>query len=577
MDFSEKQGPMNPGPEKRKAKGHLKSRLQECFPCTNSWFVRTDELDLENQNPGVTGAPVSNCSIHEMRNKGLNLNEASTSNCHLRQSSQEGIPQISDAIHIFYEPEPRDNASLDVFFFHGLECEFEGANVRDAHVSSWKSRGEAKEIWPQKWLPEDFPQARIMSICYDCCMTQTGRQGRFDLYLIAENLLQEITWAREGRGCSPMVLVGHGFGGIVMKTLCIQAQMSVGNKDMDMFLESVRGFFFYATPHLGIQGMKPAAANEGPLVKWMRILDSEAARLNEAFTKLWRARRYRWTIFGLGEIESTPGIHGLRVPEASSRFGDNYITVSGDHFSVCRPSDKKSNKYQHLTNLIRDIQRQAEVERNPPLMVPEQTVGVDALINEILVKHMREHRFLGFSGMGGVGKTTLAKLIFNSIRAKFEFSCFVEEIKQFPGTKDGVKSKIWEKMRCRGVPVCSSSGSSGEGLWSQVTGKSLLLVFDDVEDPMHVTLLKEIAHENKMEQSRFVLTSRNAQRVMDCGYDVHTIRVDFLGNQDAEKLFTAYAFPGLEEAPERFRELTCRKRRVYVKEASLFRTVTERI
>ncbi|KAL3701235.1 hypothetical protein R1sor_019257 [Riccia sorocarpa] len=514
------------------------------------------ELEVESTNPAPTGAPNSSCHDDEMRKKGRELNEASTSNCHLRQSSQEGIQQISDGIHSFYVPEPKDNASLDVFFFHGLECEFEGGHIRDAHISSWKSRGGAEEIWPQKWLPEDFPRARIMSICYDCCMTQTSTEGRLDLDLIAENLLQEITWAREGRDYTPIVLVGHGFGGIVMKTLCLRAQSSVSNKDMHMFLESVRGFFFYSTPHLGIQGMKPPAATEGPLVKWMRTLNSESARLNDTFTKVWRARRYRWTIFSLGEIESTSWKQGLRVPEASARFGDdNYITVSGNHFFVCRPSNKSDNKYQHLTKLIREVQCQAEVERNSSLLVPKHTVGVDALINDILGEHMRDHRFVGFSGMGGVGKTTLAKLIFNRICAKFEFSCFVEEVKQFTGTNDEIKEKFWKRMRHRGVSVGSSSGSSGGDLWSQVSGKSLFLVFDDVVDVRHVTLLKEVAHENGMEESRFVLTSRDTQCLVDCGDDVHTIRVDFLGSQDAKKLFTTYAFPGKEEPPERFREL----------------------
>ncbi|KAL2623069.1 hypothetical protein R1flu_003274 [Riccia fluitans] len=268
---------------------------------------------------------------------------------------------------------------------------------------------------------------------------------------------------------------------------------------MNMFLDSIRAFFFYATPHLGIEGIEAPAEDEGPLLKWMRVLNSESALLHEAFSELWRARSYRWTIFGLGEAESTPGSGRgkLHVREASSRFGDDYITVSSDHFSVCKPSDRNSNKDQHLKHLIEVVQKRVELERSQSLMVPKVTVGVDVLVTEVLGKHLREHRFVGFSGLGGVGKTTLAKIIFNKVCAKFEFTCFVEEIKLISGTIEEIKKKIWEKMCHHGRPVQSSSESSRDG-WYQVFGKSMFLVFDDIEDYRHARLLEEIAESNGM-------------------------------------------------------------------------------
>ncbi|KAL2623604.1 hypothetical protein R1flu_003809 [Riccia fluitans] len=387
----------------------------------------------------------------ERGSKRPQLEDASSSSHHPSQPSPE---QMSDGFYKFYEPDPAHAATVDIFFFHGLECE--GSNLRDAHISSWRSTSEQEEVWPQKWLPEDFPQARIISVYYDSCTKQTDTDGRMDLHQTGENLMHEIKWARKEHGYNRPVILSMP--------------------------ESGRGKF--------------------------------------------------------------------RVSEASSRFGDNYMTVSSDHFSVCKPSDKNSNKYKHLKDLIEDVQKRVELERSQSLMVPKVIVGVDVLVTEVLENHLRDHRFVGFSGLGGVGKTTLAKIIFNKVCAKFEFTCFVEEIKLISGTKEEIRKKVWEKMCHHGRPVQSSSDSSRDG-WYQVVGKSMFPVFDDIEDHRHADLLQEIADSNGMGDSRFLLTSRDTQRLQGCEDDVHIIPLDHLDDQDAKKLFTTYAFPN-QGPPESF-------------------------
>ena len=43
--------------------------------------------------------------------------------------------------------------------------------------------------------------------------------------------------------------------------------------------------------------------------------------------------------------------------------------------------------------------------------------------------HLKEVNTLGIVGMGGIGKTTLAKAIFDDVKSTYDASCFVGQLK----------------------------------------------------------------------------------------------------------------------------------------------------
>ncbi|XP_004289203.1 PREDICTED: protein SUPPRESSOR OF npr1-1, CONSTITUTIVE 1-like [Fragaria vesca subsp. vesca] len=161
---------------------------------------------------------------------------------------------------------------------------------------------------------------------------------------------------------------------------------------------------------------------------------------------------------------------------------------------------------------------------------------------------------IGIWGMGGIGKTTLAKEVYKEIHNLFHVSGFVRNVRLQSQVE--LQKLVCESFFGDGYVDTVKKGSK----WTRLLQKKVLLVLDDVDDLKQITNLVpggSACEENFWGPgSRLIITTRDRRTLTELGVLEHKIyEVEKLNDKEAYQLLCRKAFKKVNP-PKEFVELS---------------------
>ncbi|XP_056174648.1 disease resistance protein L6-like [Syzygium oleosum] len=217
------------------------------------------------------------------------------------------------------------------------------------------------------------------------------------------------------------------------------------------------------------------------------------------------------------EVRHQAGSYGEAFLLHEKKFDENTISkwkAALKHVANLNGWDTNSMIIRREGELVKTIVRTVIDElKTAYLMVTGCLVGVEnhvKEINKIMCGDSEDIKILGIHGMGGVGQTTLAKIIYNQFSHHFEHCCFLSNIRETSELKgiEHLQNQLMSNVLKRKWSSISNVDEGIKTIKERLGDKKALVLLDDVDRRTHLNAL--VGNPAWFDLgSRIIITSRN--------------------------------------------------------------------
>ncbi|KAG8480091.1 hypothetical protein CXB51_025364 [Gossypium anomalum] len=195
---------------------------------------------------------------------------------------------------------------------------------------------------------------------------------------------------------------------------------------------------------------------------------------------------------------------------------------------------------EYIEDIVKDVIKKLRGSKSRHLF--EDLVGIDQKDAILRLIEQEGSRVIGLWGMGGIGKTTLAEVVYEEMSENFESRCFLQNVREEieKHGKEYLRRYLLSKL-LNEKDIHIETPLIPYPYQERLNNKQVLVVLDDVSHQDQIAIMG-VKHFG--DGSKIIVTSRD-RKVFDSGEAVQIYEVKNLNEIDSLQLFSIYAFKQL--------------------------------